>query len=141
MNPYFEQMILSASPVELIRLLYQRAISSVRDAREHLRHGRIAERCASINVAYTVLLELTGSLREADAPELAANLKDLYGYMQRRLIEANLKQQDDPLAEVLGLLITLAEAWNVIPEAPLPQAAPFRPYDSLPETGRFAASA
>lgn len=58
MNPYFEQMILSASPVELIRLLYKRAISSVRDAREHLRNGQIAERCASINTAYSVLLEL-----------------------------------------------------------------------------------
>ncbi len=44
MNPYYEQMILNAEPVELIRLLYQRAISCVRDAREHLAHKRIAER-------------------------------------------------------------------------------------------------
>jgi flagellin-specific chaperone FliS len=32
--------------------------------------------------------------------------------MQRRLVEANLKQQDQPLAEVLGLLTVLAEPWN-----------------------------
>jgi flagellar protein FliS len=145
MNPYFEQMILSASPVELIRLLYQRAIASVRDAREHLKHGRIAERCASINVAYAVLLELTGSLRDSDAPELTANLKALYVYTQGRLIDANLKQQDEPLAEALGLLTTLAEAWNAVPDAPL--AETFNPYDSATsstgmDTGiRFAASA
>jgi len=116
MNPYFEQMILSASPLELLRLLYQKAIASVRDARVHLREQRIAERCASINAAYLVLLELTGSLKHEDSPELAARLKGLYGYMQARLIEANLNQTDDGLVEVLALLTTLAEAWNGILE-------------------------
>jgi flagellar secretion chaperone FliS len=116
MNPYFEQMILSASPIELVRLLYQRAIAAVRDARADLKDRQIAERCASINVAYSVLLELTGSLREDGSPELVARLKGLYGYMQGRLIDANLNQTDEPLAEVLGLLTTLAEAWNSIPE-------------------------
>jgi flagellar protein FliS len=112
MNQYFEQMVLSASPVELIRLLYQKAISSTRNAREHLRCGRIPERCSAINNAYLVLGELTRSLREDAAPELAKRLGTLYTYMQGRLIEANLKQQDEPLAEVLGLLITLAEPWG-----------------------------
>ena len=41
MNPYFEQKILSVDPIELIRLVYQRARSSVADAREHLRNKRI----------------------------------------------------------------------------------------------------
>jgi flagellar protein FliS len=147
MNPYFEQMILSASPVELIRLLYQRAISSIRDAREHIRHGRIAERCASINVAYAVVRELAGSLRDDDAPELSANLKALYAYIQGRLVDANMMQQEEPLTEVLGLLTTLAEAWNAVPDAYSPGTASFNPYDSaIASTGldsgvRFAASA
>jgi flagellar protein FliS len=118
MNSYFEQMILSASPVELIRLLYQRAIASVRDARGHLRNRKIAERTASINMVYAVLLELTGSLQENNAPELAARLKGLYGYMQARLIEANANQDDKPLAEVERLLTTLAEAWRAVPDVP-----------------------
>src|SRR5258708_3920004 len=102
MNPYLEQMILSASPVELVRILYQRAITSVRDAREHLRSRLIAERCTSINATYAVLLELTGSLRDVPASDLTERLKGLYGYMQGRLIEANTNQADQPLAEVLG---------------------------------------
>lgn len=117
MNPYFEQMVLSASPIELVRLLYQKAIASVREAREHLGAGRIAERCASINSAYAVLLELTGSLKDDDSPELAARLKGLYGYMQQRLVDANANQTDEPLSEILGLLTTLAEAWNSVPDS------------------------
>ena len=116
MNPYFEQMILGASPIELIRLLYQRANSAVRDAREHLANGRIAERSASITIAYMVLAELMSSLRPEEAPEFANRLKGLYCYMQQRLLDANLKQIDLPLAEVLGLLSTLAEAWAAVPE-------------------------
>lgn len=124
MNTYFEQMILSASPIELIRILYQRALSSVRDAREHLSHGRITERSGSINNAYDVLTELMASLRCAEAPELAARLRALYCYMQERLLEANFRQTDAPLAQVLGLLATLADGWTVGAEpARRPKAA------------------
>src|ERR1700731_969295 len=103
MNTYFEQKILSASPVELIRILYQRAVSSVRDAREHLRGGRIRERSGSINNAYEVLAELMAALRPTEAPELAGKLRALYCYIQERLLEANFRQTDAPLAEALEL--------------------------------------
>ncbi len=112
MNQYFEQMVLSASPVELIRLLYQKAIASTRNAREHLRCGRIPERCSAINNAYMVIGELSRSLRKEEAPELAERLHALYVYMQARLLEANQKKQDEPLGDVLGLLMTLQEAWD-----------------------------
>jgi flagellar protein FliS len=116
MNPYFEQMILSASPIDLIRLLYQRAIASVADAREHLREGRIRERAQAIKKAYGILTELMISLDMEKAPELASNLRKLYCYMQERLIEANHKQKDGPLEETGRLLTTLADAWREVPQ-------------------------
>jgi flagellar protein FliS len=115
MNPYFEQMILSASPIELVRLMYQRAIACVADAREHLKAGRIRERAQAINRAYAILMELLTSLDADKAPELAANLRGLYCYMQQRLIDANFQQQDAPLAETGRLLSTLADAWMEVP--------------------------
>ncbi len=123
MNPYFEQMILSASPVELIRLLYQRAIGALRDARVSLRQGRVEQRSASINIAYAVLTELAGSLRAEEAPELAAKLEGLYGYMQTRLVDANFRQVEEPLTEVIGLLTILAEAWSAVPDPLVAEAA------------------
>jgi flagellar protein FliS len=112
MNPYFEQMILSASPVGLVNLLYQGAIASVSDAREHLRAGRIAERAQAIAKSYAILAELMASLDSEKAPVLAGNLHRLYAYMQGRVVEANLQQTDAPLAETLRLLITLADSWS-----------------------------
>lgn len=114
MNLYFEQTILNADPVELTAMVYQRAIVCVRDAREHLRHGRIAERAVSIVRAYTALAELLSALRPEMAPEFAGRMLGLYVYMQQRLLDANLQQDDSPLEEVLGLLSTLAEAWSAV---------------------------
>jgi flagellar protein FliS len=116
MNPYFEQVILSAGPVELVRLMYQKAIATVTDARDHLKAGRIRERSQAINKVYAILAELLISLDAEKAPELAANLKRLYCYMQGRLIEANHSQKDAPLEETARLLSTLADAWREVPE-------------------------
>jgi flagellar protein FliS len=125
MNPYFEQTILNADPTELIKMVYQRAISCVRDAREHLRHKRIAERSAAITRAYKALEELLAALRPEMAPDLAENLRGLYFYMQQRLLDANIQQADQPLEEVLGLLVTLAEAWSgVVAKLAPSEAAP-----------------
>ncbi len=96
MNPYFEQKILSVDPIELIRLVYQRARSSVADAREHLRNKRIPERSAAINRAYMAIHELLSALQPEVAPELCGRLQDLYHYMQKRLLEANMRQEDSP---------------------------------------------
>jgi flagellar secretion chaperone FliS len=121
MNTYFEQMVLSASPLELIRILYRQADMSVRKARAHLKSGRIAERAECINNAYEVMTELIAALRPEEAPEIAMRLGELYGYVQRRLLEANFRQADEPLEEVLGLLAVLASAWEAAPE-PTPKA-------------------
>lgn len=112
MNPYFEQKILSVDPIELIRLVYQRARSCVADAREHLRGKRILERSAAIMRAYMAIHELLSALQPEVAPELCERLQNLYLYMQKRLLEANMRQEDPPLAEVLKLLTTLEEGWS-----------------------------
>ena len=112
MNAYFDDMILSASPVELVRLLFQHAISKVREARVHLREHRVGERAAAINSAYQVVGELMNSIDSGAAPDLAQRLRALYCYVLERLVEANLNQIDAPLSDVLGVLSTIAEAWS-----------------------------
>jgi flagellar protein FliS len=111
MNRYFEETILNADPIDLIRLLYQRAVSSVEDAREHLREKRIAQRAAAINRAYAAVAELIASLRPEAAPELTRQLRRLYSYILQRLVDANMQQAEKPLVEVLELLKTLEEGW------------------------------
>lgn len=113
-NPYAAQLdvsILTAEPIELVRILYRTALGSVSAARAHLAAGEIKERSQAINKALSVLHELALSLNPEVEPTLASTLAELYDYMQRRLLAANLEQSDAPLAEVMGLLETMTDAW------------------------------
>jgi flagellar protein FliS len=122
-DAYLESRIESAEPVQLIRLLYQGALAAVRDARRHLASGDIASRSRAVSKAFAIVTELTASLDRERGGEIAVRLMQLYDYVQRRLLEANARQQDEPLAEVLGLLTTLAEAWQGVEEAGSPAEA------------------
>jgi flagellar protein FliS len=113
---YVESRVESAGPLELIRLLYQGATGAVREARQHLASGDIAARSRAISKALDILLELTVSLDRSRGGQIAIRLAQLYDYMRRRLIDANATQTDEPLAEVLGLLDTLGEAWEKLEE-------------------------
>jgi len=116
-STYFENRILGASPLELVNILYDEAIQSVRLARRHLSEGRIAERSSAINRAQSILLELASAVNRKEGGELARQLVELYDYEIGRLNEANLTQRDEPLAEVEHLLQTVAEAWHTIASA------------------------
>src|ERR1035437_2010934 len=125
-DAYLESRILTADPIELVNLLYQACVQAVREARRHLAEGRIAERSREINKACEIEIELATSLDHERGGEISQRLARLYDYMQRRLLEANMQQSDAPLADVLGLLSTLSEAWAGIRKTeakPKPAAA------------------
>lgn len=118
---YLESQILSADGVELVQLLYQGALQAVENARRHLRQGNIVARSREISRAVAILAELALSVNRDADPALGRNLIELYDYMQRRLLEANVNQAEPPLAEVSRLLATMLEGW-------LSCKAPARPW-------------
>jgi len=127
---YLESRILAADPIELVRLLYQTGIRAVQDARRHLERGSILERSHAITNACQVVIHLAASLDHERGGEISRRLAALYDYILRRLTEANFQQRDEPLAEVLRLLVTLAEGWEGVKPAPQPQAragSPWKP--------------
>jgi flagellar secretion chaperone FliS len=125
-NPYgayLETKVLSASPLQVVHLAYEAAIEAVGQARLHLSEGRIQERSRSITRAVEFLVELSHGLDFKSGGDLSVQLARLYDYMQRRLCEANIKQIDEPLAEVRNLLQTLDEAWKEIATSDVSAAA------------------
>lgn len=124
-NPYassLETKILSATPMELVKLLYQAAIEAVQAARQHLTRGEIVERGRSVSKAVEILAELSGSLDHQKGGELSTRLAALYDYLQRTLLDANFRQADGGLATAEVLLKTLNEAWSAI-NAPRPDTS------------------
>jgi flagellar protein FliS len=131
-DAYLEGRILSADPLELVRLLYQGCSDAVREARRRLADGDIAGRSRAITRAHEILEELFHSLDRERGGEIGERLALLYDYMQRRLIEANCRQEDAPLAEVLSLLATLGEAWEGVQQQTRPAAPVENPWGQPP---------
>lgn len=111
-DTYLETSVLSADPVELVRLLYRAALESIAKARRHLRDGDIAARSKEISRVIAILTELTISLDHQKGGSLGGTLAALYDYMQSLLLRANFEQSDPPLAEASRLLGTLLEGWD-----------------------------
>jgi flagellar protein FliS len=122
MNVYEENRILSATPVELVRILYSASARAVDDARARLETGDIAGRARAITKAQMTLFELAGSVDRSKG-EIGERLLALYDYMLGRLTQANIQQEDAPLAEVSRLLGTLQEGWRSVDEQAKPALA------------------
>jgi len=113
-NAYLESRILSASPLDLVNILYEHAILDIEQARQSLARGDVAARSRSISKAIAIIGELQSSLDHEAGGEIASNLAQLYQYMRARLTAGNLRQSDSPLAEVASLLESLGDAWRAI---------------------------
>ncbi|MFN7994715.1 MAG: flagellar export chaperone FliS [Bryobacteraceae bacterium] len=118
---YMESTTLNADPLELVRILYRAAADATRRAREHMAATQIRERAREVGRAHAILCELSSALDHRRGGSLSRGLAELYDYMQRRLLEANVQQRPEPLAEVESLLVTLLAGWELIqPETATP---------------------
>ena len=113
----------SASPPQLVLMLYEGAITAIASAQQHLRLKHIAARGEAVSKAISIIDGgLKASLDRSVGGELAENLFGLYAYMSRRLLQANLRSDHGGLEEVRQLLVQLKGAWVTLaatpPEAP-----------------------
>jgi flagellar secretion chaperone FliS len=110
-----ETGVMGASPHRLIAMLFQGARRAIAQARFHLQQGDVGRRGETISKAIRIIESgLQASLDRNAGGEVAARLDALYGYMSRRLLEANIKSNEAMLIEVDGLLATIEEAWTGI---------------------------
>ena len=106
--------IASASPHRLIQLMMERALAKIGLARTQMRDGKIQQKGNSISDAIAIINGLQASLNHSANPRMSENFDALYAYMMRRLLEANLNNDDGKLAETADLLRELKEAWDAI---------------------------
>lgn len=110
-----ETGVVSASPQQLILMLYEGAIVAIASAQQQLRLNNIAARGEAISKAISIIDGgLKASLDLSVGGELAGNLSELYQYMGRRLLQANLRKDHAGFEEVRQLLLQLKGAWETL---------------------------
>lgn len=109
---YIENRIRTASPMELVLILYEGATQNLHEARLAMSEGLIEKKINSINQASRFISELQASLDDDRGGEVAVSLKRLYRYFQRRLVDANVENSVDILDEIIRHLRGLHESWQ-----------------------------
>jgi len=113
---YQSQAVLTASPGQLVLMLYDGALRFLGHASDALKTPEDSPRRIEIintNLikAQNILAELQASLNHEAGGEHAANLDRLYEYYMRRLLEANMKKTVEPVNEVENLIRQLRDGW------------------------------
>jgi len=95
-------------------MLMEAALERMTSARACVERGDTARKAKLLHSSVVLIAELRGSLDLKAGGELAQNLSDLYDYMARRLIQANLSSDPRGITEVLDLLGEIRGAWVAI---------------------------
>lgn len=104
-----------ADPHMLVDMLFEALLQSVGTARTALARGDIVVKCEQIVKAVRIIDEgLKPALNMEKGGDLATTLNDLYAFCVMRLTQANLRNDDAALGEVLRVISPLAQGWKQI---------------------------
>ncbi|MGD9579818.1 MAG: flagellar export chaperone FliS [Vampirovibrionia bacterium] len=144
MNPYLNQykkaQVQTASPEQILIMLYDGAIRFLNQAKIHMQNKDIEQSHTNIIKAQRIITEFMSSLDMELGGEMAENLFNLYEYLHHRLVQANIKKDVEALDEVLEHLRSLKATW----EEAIKIAAKEKDDsmgDDYPDTGTVYASA
>ena len=116
MNQYVKQYqkanIETASREQILIMLYDGAIQFLNKAKVAMQNKNYEAIHNNLMGAQNIIQEFINSMDREVAPQLAENLISLYEYFIRRLIQANMKRQEDPIDEVLKYLKSLKATWE-----------------------------
>jgi flagellar protein FliS len=113
-NPYLRTKVMTASPTELRLMLYEGAIKFAQQGREALGKKDYESSYNALMRAQKIVLELSTSLNHDAAPDLCDKLSALYTFIYRKLVDANMHRQTEPLEEAIGLLEYEKETWQML---------------------------
>lgn len=110
-----ETGVMSASPHQLIVMLFDGAQASMRAARLHMQQGNILEKGKALSKAIDIVNNgLAAGLDREKGGEIAERLGSLYEYVVNLLLRANLKNDATLIDEASKLIENIASAWREI---------------------------
>ncbi len=113
---YREVATRTASPGHLVLMLYDGAIRFLERAMSGFTLEDPAEfhETISNNVirAQSILAELNRNLNMTAGGELSSRLRQIYQYLDRRLMESNLRKEAAGIRETIARISVLRDAWN-----------------------------
>lgn len=113
-NAYLRTKVLTASPEELRLMLLDGAIKFARQGRDGLVGGDHEAAYNGLSQCRNIVFELLTTVREDLDPELAGNVKALYTYLYKTLVDASFEKDIAKADVVIELLGYERETWVML---------------------------
>ncbi|MDQ0161944.1 flagellar export chaperone FliS [Bacillus alveayuensis] len=114
-NPYQayqENSIQTASPGELTLMLYNGCLKFIKLAKKAIEENDVEQKNINLQKAQKIIQELMVTLN-TDI-DVAKSMMAMYEYMNRRLIEANIKNDVGILDEVEDYVVQFRDTWKEV---------------------------
>jgi flagellar secretion chaperone FliS len=120
---YRSAQITGMAPERLTLALFEGALMRLDRAQEAIVAGDVAGRGQAIGKAMAIICELQGTLDMEKGGEIAVRLFQLYSYMIRELLQANLHADSKALANARAPLQEIRDGWAEMLTTLTPQIA------------------
>ena len=124
MNQYQQNQVSTASPEQILLMLYDGAIRFTRRAISGIEENKPELKASGVSKAMAIIAEFSNSLDHKIGGQIAEDLDALYDFMMRELTSANLKNDLVKLKNVEKLLMDLRQTWGEAVEVSKQEKAP-----------------
>ncbi len=115
---YKSTQINTSDPGRLILMLYDGAIRSLEKAKAHAERRNHEGRAKELVRVTDIVSELLACLDTERGGRLASSLASLYGFVLRRIMDANMHNEVRAIEDCLSVMKTLQDGWRQIVDRP-----------------------
>ncbi len=113
-STYQENAVTTQSSGKLVVMIYDAAIRNLHHLISAMESKDFERKAKFLNKAMDIINELDCCLDMESGGDIAMNLRQLYGFMRRHLMSANIKMDTQMVREVIAILEDLNEGWKAI---------------------------
>ena len=112
LDKYQQNQIYTATPEQILIMLYDGAIRFIRQAMMAEEQGNLAYKLERISKTMAIIIEFSNTLDHKIGGQIAEDLDGLYQFMIRELNGARKDTTGKKLKTVEGLLVDLRDTWS-----------------------------
>jgi flagellar protein FliS len=120
---YRQTSVLGSSREQLVVLMYEHLLASLRRAGQQIRDGDIEGRVTSMARASDIITELLATLDFDQGGDIASRLSALYAYFLNEISQISRRPDAERLERMTALVASLHESWVAAASATQPQTA------------------
>jgi len=113
-DTYLKTTVETAPPIKQVVMLYERAIVALKEAENDIKNNDIKSKINNIYKAVDIINALDSALDMEAGGEIAANLRDLYDFIDKQLVIVNSRNDIKLLNDLIEILENLKSAWEEI---------------------------